>query len=119
MKEHLKKNWLYYLVGLIVLILIYKFYKDSKKPNPSSSDGGSGSSSSSVPDYNKVLSNGSTGSEVSTLQNMLNARGYSLAVDGIFGTNTEAALFDNTGLYETTLNQFISGSLSNPANGIV
>lgn len=42
----------------------------------------------------KTLSYGSTGSEVSNLQNLLNSNGYSLSVDGIFGDKTLAALKD-------------------------
>lgn len=42
----------------------------------------------------KTLSYGSTGSEVSNLQNLLNSNGYSLSVDGIFGEKTLSALKD-------------------------
>lgn len=42
----------------------------------------------------RTLSYGSTGSEVSNLQNLLNSNGYSLSVDGIFGEKTLSALKD-------------------------
>ena len=37
---------------------------------------------------------GSTGSAVNKLQNVLNEHGYDLAVDGIFGPKTQAAVRD-------------------------
>ena len=37
---------------------------------------------------------GSTGSAVSKLQTVLNEHGYDLAVDGIFGVKTQAAVRD-------------------------
>ena len=37
---------------------------------------------------------GSTGSAVSKLQTVLNEHGYGLAVDGIFGAKTQAAVRD-------------------------
>lgn len=43
--------------------------------------------------YNQ-LSYGSKGSEVTELQKLLNQNGYSLDEDGIFGTNTQAAVKD-------------------------
>ena len=42
----------------------------------------------------KQVSYGSQGSDVKTLQEMLNNNGYNLTVDGIFGTNTQAAVKD-------------------------
>ena len=41
-----------------------------------------------------LLGYGSTGSDVRNLQTMLNANGYNLAVDGIFGQKTKAAVRD-------------------------
>lgn len=40
------------------------------------------------------LRNGSTGDDVRRLQESLNQQGYNLAVDGIFGSNTQAAVRD-------------------------
>ncbi len=42
---------------------------------------------------------GSTGSAVTKLQNVLNAHGYDLAEDGIFGKKTQAAVRDYQGKY--------------------
>ena len=42
--------------------------------------------------YNPLLGYGSSGSWVKTLQEMLNSKGYNLAVDGIFGPKTKAAV---------------------------
>lgn len=44
-------------------------------------------------DY-KQISYGSKGDDVKTLQEKLNSNGYSLAVDGVFGSKTQAALKD-------------------------
>lgn len=41
-----------------------------------------------------TIRNGSRGSSVSELQRLLNQNGYNLDVDGIFGSNTEAAVRD-------------------------
>ncbi len=43
---------------------------------------------------NTILKTGSTGQQVSELQNNLNKLGYNLVVDGIFGKNTENAVKD-------------------------
>ena len=40
------------------------------------------------------MSYGSTGSDVTALQQMLNKAGYSLSVDGIFGSGTDTAVRD-------------------------
>lgn len=45
-----------------------------------------------IPLAHPMLKKGDRGDEVKTLQTMLNAHGYSLDVDGAFGTNTEAAV---------------------------
>ena len=45
-------------------------------------------------DAYKSVGYGSTGGDVSELQKKLNEKGYSLAVDGIFGDNTKAAVVD-------------------------
>ena len=42
----------------------------------------------------KQVGYGSQGSDVKTLQDMLNSKGYNLAVDGIFGSKTQAAVKD-------------------------
>jgi len=42
----------------------------------------------------RLLKNGSTGTDVKTLQELLNQVGASLTVDGIFGSKTEAAVRD-------------------------
>lgn len=42
--------------------------------------------------HNHLLQNGSTGDAVSALQNMLNAAGYSVDVDGDFGDRTHHAV---------------------------
>ena len=39
-----------------------------------------------------VVKNGSNGHPIKTLQYLLRARGHSVAVDGVFGPNTEAAV---------------------------
>lgn len=41
-----------------------------------------------------TIRKGSRGSDVSTLQSALNSKGYSLSVDGIFGSKTQAAVRD-------------------------
>ena len=41
---------------------------------------------------NPILRQGSQGQSVKTLQQLLTAAGYTLAVDGIFGPRTEAAV---------------------------
>ena len=56
----------------------------------SGSSSGSGSSNSS----HATVSYGSTGSDVTALQQMLNKAGYSLSVDGIFGSGTDTAVRD-------------------------
>lgn len=39
-----------------------------------------------------ILKNGSTGTDVKSMQYLLNARGYSLTADGIFGSGTESSV---------------------------
>ena len=39
-----------------------------------------------------LVKNGATGHPVKTLQHLLRARGHGVAVDGVFGPNTEAAV---------------------------
>ena len=39
-----------------------------------------------------VVKNGSNGHPIKTLQHLLRARGQSVAVDGVFGPQTEAAV---------------------------
>lgn len=52
-------------------------------------------------DQNKVLMNGSRGDEVKFLQGLLG-----VTADGIFGPQTEAALFARKGVKQTSLAQF-------------
>ena len=42
----------------------------------------------------KQVGYGSQGEDVKTLQEMLNSSGYSLDVDGVFGSKTQAAVKD-------------------------
>ena len=51
---------------------------------------------------------GSTGSAVSKLQTVLNEHGYDLAVDGIFGEKTRAAVRDCTTFFRYHTNDELS-----------
>lgn len=59
-------------------------------------------------DYSKVLKLGSTGAEVKELQRLLG-----ISQDGVFGPQTQSALFNKRGVYQTTLNlyTYVAGSL--------
>ena len=59
------------------------------------------------------LSYGSKGSDVKTLQELLNQNGYSLDVDGIFGSKTQAAVKD----YQTKNNLAVDGIAGNETWG--
>ena len=59
------------------------------------------------------LSYGSKGSDVETLQELLNQNGYSLDVDGIFGSKTQAAVKD----YQTKNNLAVDGIAGNETWG--
>ena len=59
------------------------------------------------------LSYGSKGSDVKTLQELLNQNGYSLDVDGVFGSKTQAAVKD----YQTKNNLAVDGIAGNETWG--
>lgn len=59
------------------------------------------------------LSYGSKGSDVKTLQELLNQNGYSLDVDGVFGTKTQAAVKD----YQTKNKLAVDGIAGNETWG--
>ena len=59
------------------------------------------------------LSYGSKGSDVKTLQELLNQNGYSLDVDGIYGSKTQAAVKD----YQTKNNLSVDGIAGNETWG--
>ena len=59
------------------------------------------------------LSYGSKGSDVKTLQELLNQNGYSLDVDGIFGSKTQEAVED----YQTKTNLKVDGIAGNETWG--
>ncbi|WNM19287.1 peptidoglycan-binding domain-containing protein [Flavobacterium capsici] len=62
-----------------------------------------------VLDENKLLKKGSTGPEVQKLQEMLN-----VGADGVFGSITEAALYRQKAVKQTTLKQFVALPNANP-----
>ncbi len=70
-----------------------------------------------VLDYNKLLRKGMTAAEVKRLQQWLG-----ITADGVFGNQTESALYNKKGVKEITLNEYINiypdltGAGSDPAD---
>lgn len=60
-------------------------------------------------DTYKQISYGSSGNDVETLQELLNSNGYSLDVDGVFGSKTQAAVKD----YQQKNNLAVDGIVGN------
>ena len=143
MKNHFKNNWYLYLIGLAIILIILKLLKDRNKPfqvggSFSSNNGVDNSSvnfSSQPDDQNLILSLGSQGNEVRTLQNLMNnslialqneaslntnavggfdsmaGLGLTFATvdnDGVFGQLTENLLFYLTAKNSITLNEYVN-----------
>ena len=66
------------------------------------------------------ISNGSSGSDVRTAQELLKQNGYNLTVDGIFGAKTEAAVRDYQKKNGLTVDGIVGtntwGALTKPAD---
>lgn len=98
----------YILIGAVLTILILVIiFQDkikgmfAKKQTQPTGNGG-GNNGSAALDLNKLLKKGVNGNEVKVLQGLLG-----INADGIFGTQTENALYNYTGFQkEITLNQF-------------
>ena len=116
--DFFKKYWLVIVIFILLALIGAKVYKDSRKPS-ASNDGsgspfapsvGSGGSMGGI-DENRILSKGSTGSEVSELQRLINEAyrklGLStrITVDGVFGTQTENALLSALGKSTITVKE--------------
>jgi len=99
----MKKKTLIIIVLLIIFAIIITFITIKvKKRNNLSSSTNSSSNSGTFP-----LKQGSRGTEVKNVQNMLNKIiPADLEVDGIFGPKTEASLQKRVGLRQLTKKQY-------------
>ncbi len=109
------------LIAAVVLVIVYMWYKDAKTkgklpkwfskttgdtntdnttatntPNTSISSGNASSGTTEILDYSKVLQKGNKGINVQALQQAINVRLAApyprIAVDGVFGSETENAI---------------------------
>lgn len=116
-KEWFVKNWLWVVLGLVLVIIIALVIRSNASKsvgiNKSPDEGGfTVFGGSGGLDKHLMLSQGSTGGEVSELQKMIN-NAYVLmsvpqnqiTVDGSFGSQTTAALLETTGQSSITLAQ--------------
>ena len=143
MKTHFKNNWYLYLIGLAIILIILKLLKDRNKPFQVGGSFGSNNGAQNSPvnfssqpdDQNLILSLGSQGNEVRTLQNLMNnslialqneaslntnavggfdsmaGLGLTFATvdnDGVFGQLTENLLFYLTAQNSITLNEYVA-----------
>ena len=105
-----KKIIIIIIIVAILGIASFFIYKKQKKASGASTGGSSGNSNLTTNQPSTFpLKNGSRGNEVKILQSTLNKTGQTaipLVVDGIFGTKTEAALYEKVGLKQLTKNQY-------------
>jgi hypothetical protein len=102
--KNIKKNWIYWGLGLVFLIVVLYMSKDKIE---SAMMKKKGLLEPEAPiDSDLELSKGSKGAEVAKLQRLLNADGEELKVDGIFGPLTETALYGQKGVKSISLNEY-------------
>lgn len=108
MSKRKNNNWMKWgAVGALALGLYYALKGERSTdvaPPQTQTNTPPGTQTSTAPvDYDMVLAIGSRGAEVKLLQQLIGLKGSD--IDGIFGNQTEGALFSATGLRKASINQ--------------
>jgi hypothetical protein len=114
----MKKQYIYILViaAVVVGFLVWKRKRNQNKEAALIRTEVEPETQTETPGYmgsvdqNRILGMGSRGQEVRVLQGILNDKGESIAIDGIFGKNTLNALQKHFGVSEITLNKLYTVS---------
>lgn len=88
----MKKGIKWLLIIAVIIGLLWWMSSNNKAAAQTTTPPAGGGSTTVAIDRNKKLQNGTRGKEVEILQAHLNSKGADLAVDGIFGPKTKAAL---------------------------
>lgn len=105
------KNINYNTIGIVAFLAIGAYFLFSKKQDDTTLPTENDQPQTPAPsepqiinlNYNLMLKNGSRGNEVKELQRLLR-----ITTDGIFGNQTEKALFTEKGVKQTTLNEYLN-----------
>lgn len=120
------KKYAPYLIAAALVILLFFVFKpkttaqtriNGTGPTGSGSGGNTPAPTGGPLNRERLLSRGTNGAEVTELQRLLRAEGETIAQDGIFGPQTEAALQRRRNRTSTSLNQFTAEAATGANTG--